>query len=284
MSSNIRKAISAGNLYPSEPASLKKAIENSFLHAEGPGKLPDQKSAGHVLGLVVPHDMITNSGPVAAHAYSRVFGLDDFDTVVLLGPDQKNTASEVTIYPNGVWETPLGQIEVDEEVCKKIANDFPKAKLDTNPHMSETSLEVQLPFLQYVFKHTFKIVPICVPQLDVSVYVELGKVIAKVAKERKILVIGVSNLVKNSVYAQALQRDAIVFDRIAKPVYADMAKLYNTMQEKKIAISGYGPVTAVVTVVQQLGTKKTEAVKYTTSGQTTGDYSSVVGYCAMAFV
>ncbi len=281
---NIRKAIAAGELYPSDQIQLRKAIEDCFYHSEGPGKLPESKMGGSLCGIVVPHDQLARFGPIAAHAYHRIAGMDEFDSVVLVGPCQKNVTDTFSIYPSGTWETPLGQVEVDEETCRKIADDFPKARLDPEPHLKESSIEVQIPFLQYVLKRPFKIVPICVSQQDVHSCIEFGKAISKVVMERRALVVGISNLTQNQIYAQALQKDAIVFDRLTKPAVTDMIKLHERMKEKKVQVSGYGPLTIVLTVAKQMGASKTESAKYGTSGQTIGDYSSVVGYCAMAYV
>jgi AmmeMemoRadiSam system protein B len=281
---NVRKAIATGQSYPSDQIQLRKALEDCFHHSEGPGELFQSKMVGSICGVIVPHDQITRSGPIAAHAYHRIAGKDEFDSVLLVGPCQKNVIDAFSIFPSGIWETPLGQVEVDEQTCKKIADDFPKARLDPEPFLNESAIEVQIPFLQYVLKRPFKIVPICISHDDVHSCIEFGKAISKLVIERRALVVGISNLTENQIYAQTLQKDAIVYERLTKPAATDMIKLYELMKEKKMEVSGYGPLTIVLTVAKHLGANKIEGAKYGTSGQITGDYSSVGGYCAMVYV
>lgn len=278
---NARKSIAADVLYPKDQVQLKKALDDCFTHGEGPGKLATENS-GTVAAVIVPHDSLERSGPIATHAYGRISGME-FDTVVLIGPDQNKTGDKFSIYPEGKWETPLGEIEVDSDLCKQIASNFPDAKLDSTPHEKETSIEVQLPFLQTVLKNKFRIVPILVSVHDSAPNVALGKVLANIAKERKILIVGISNLTSDLVYAQSLQRDALIYDRIIKPSATDIAKLHTLITERKILISGFGPIAVAFTAAQQIGAKKSEATKHSTSGNTTGDYSTVSGYCAVAF-
>lgn len=282
MSENVRKTISAGESYPSDPLELEKTIEYCFSHSEGPGKLADFNPKVSVCCIIVPHGQISHFGPIAAHAYNRIAGTD-IDSVVLLGPCQKKGNQLFSIYPNGYWETPLGQVEVDEEFCNKIANEFSEAKLDPEPHLKENSIEVQIPFLQFVLKNRFKIVPICVEQYEPESCIKLSKIISKLAMEKKVLIIGISNLTQNQIYAQAIRKDALVFDRLSKPITVDMTKLYELVKEKEVQVSGYGPLAVLIGITKELVANKVEIAKYSTSGQTTGDYSSVIGYFTMVY-
>lgn len=281
MSENIRKSISAGELYPSNPRELGKTIEDCFSNSEGPGKLPEFNSKAPVCCIIVPYGKLSHFGPIAAHAYSRIAGTD-IDSVVLLGPCQKSNQL-FSIYPKGYWETPLGQVEVDEELCNKIASEFSEAKLDPAPHVKESSIEVQIPFLQFVLKNKFKIVPICIEQYEPELCIKLSKIISKIAVEKRVLVLGISNLTENQIYAQTIRKDGLVFDRLAKPISVDMIKLYELMKEKDVQVSGYGSLAVLIGITKELAANKVEIAKYSTSGQTTGDYSSVTGYFSMVY-
>ncbi len=283
MSENIRTAISSGELYPSDPLELRRTIEYCFSHNEGPGKFPDFNPKVPVCCIIVPHGQISHFGPIAAHAYNRIAGAN-VDSVILLGPCQKKSNQLFSIYPSGYWKTPLGQIEVDEELCNKIANEFSEAKLDPEPHLKEGSIEVQIPFLQFVLKNKFKIVPICIEQYEPELCVKLSKIISKLTMERKVLIIGISNLTQNQIYAQTIRKDALVFDRLTKPITTDMIKLYELMKEKNVQVSGYGPLAVLIGITKELVADKVEIAKYNTSGQITGDYSSVTGYFSMVYV
>jgi len=153
---SIRKSIIAGSWYPGEAAKLKADVEK-YLEA---AKVI--LSSAKLLGIVVPHAGLMYSGPVAAFAYKNLKGLG-IKTVVMVGPSHRASFEGSAIYASGEWETPLGKVWIDAELCQKIIsqdkthiNDLPAA------HAQEHSLEIQLPFLQTVLDPGFKIVPIMV--------------------------------------------------------------------------------------------------------------------------
>ena len=142
-----RKPVVAGQFYPASPSQLRAMIE----------QLVDEKVAREdVIGLVSPHAGYIYSGPVAGAVISRIKFKDTF---IIMGPSHTGTGKPLSIMTQGTWETPLGEVEVDSELSRKILATSSYLQEDSSAHQHEHSIEVQLPFLQY-FKPDIKIVPI----------------------------------------------------------------------------------------------------------------------------
>ena len=275
----------SSNLFPSDPSQLKKSVEECFLHKASPTKMPPaSEPKGRVAGILAPHGPMSHAGPIAAHCYYYISGLKGIDTVILLGPVHKpSSAQKVSIYPKGSWSSPLGNMEIDDALAEQILNDCKLGERSATLFDSENCLDMHIPFLQFIF-HNIKLVPILMQDQSVETSLTLGKAIGKIVKENKgALVIATSNLTHGMVYAQALRRDAMIFDLLPKPAFLDIKKIYSTVQEKQLSVCGYGPIMALITVVQQLGCRTGLNLKYGTSGETEGNYANVTGYTATVF-
>ena len=157
----IRRPTQTGAFYEGNAESLKKQIENCFLHELGPGKIPKVARAGsrQVVGLVCPHAGYMFSGPVAAHAYYRLALDGKPDVVVLFSPNHTGYGSGLAVMNEGVWRTPLGDVEVDGETANQIVHESRIIDVDELAHRFEHSIEVQLPFLQYLMVQNSKLYP-----------------------------------------------------------------------------------------------------------------------------
>jgi AmmeMemoRadiSam system protein B len=159
---SVRYPIVAGSFYPSDPDSLRAAIEESFKHPLGPGSLPSvsEKRDKSIIGYVSPHAGYIYSGPVAAHVYYDLARAGKPETIIIIGTNHTGLGSLVSVYPKGRWATPLGELEVDEELARTIVNNSSYAELDVYAHEEEHSVEVQLPFIQYIYGDSVRITPI----------------------------------------------------------------------------------------------------------------------------
>ncbi|MDH5768637.1 MAG: AmmeMemoRadiSam system protein B, partial [Nitrospirota bacterium] len=130
------------------------------------------------IALVSPHAGLVYSGPVAGAVYSSI----DFpETFVLIGPNHTGLGSQISLMESGEWEIPTGVFSIDEKVSFKIAINVPIVTKDTQAHMFEHSLEVQLPFISY-FSTKVKIVPIVIQSASVEECRILGEGIARAVK------------------------------------------------------------------------------------------------------
>lgn len=278
----IRRPTQAGAFYEGNAESLRKQIEQCFLHKFGPGKLPRVSEAGprRIVGLVCPHAGYMFSGPVAAHSYYKLALDGKPDIVVLFGPNHTGYGSALAVMNDGVWRTPLGDVEVDGETANRIVRESRIVDVDDSAHQFEHSIEVQLPFLQYLYGSRFKIVPICFLMQDLSSAREVGQAVAKVLAEKNAVVIASSDMTHYERQEKAAKNDGLALEAVEA---MDEAKFYSIVEAHNISACGYGPISALITAAKILGAREAKLLCYKTSGDIIGDYSSVVGYAAVSF-
>jgi AmmeMemoRadiSam system protein B len=278
----VRRPTQAGTFYEGTAESLKGQIKNCFIHELGPGKIPEIVKAGprHVLGLVCPHAGYMYSGPVAAHAYYKLASDGKPDVAVIFGPNHTGYGSALAVMNEGSWRTPLGDVEVDNDIANQIVSKSQIVDVDESAHRLEHSIEVQLPFLQYLYGSNFKIVPICFLMQDLSSAREAGKATAKVLAGKNAIIIASSDMTHYEPQQSASRKDRQVLEAVEA---MDEAKLYSIIETQGMTVCGYGPIIALITAAKNLGAKEAKLLCYKTSGDVIGDYSSVVGYAAVCF-
>lgn len=278
----IRLPSQAGAFYAGKAESLKKQIEECFLHPLGPGKIPQVAKDGprRIVGLVCPHAGYMYSGPVAAHAYYELAADGRPDTVVILGPNHTGYGSALALINEGVWRTPLGDVEVDCEVADQIVRKARLVDVDELAHRFEHSIEVQLPFLQYIYGYRFKFVPVCFQMQDLSSAVEVGQAVAEVLTGRNAVVIASSDMTHYEPQKSAAAKDLVALKAVEA---MDAEQFYSIVESRDVSACGYGPIAAVITAAKGLGAEEAKLLCYKSSGDITGDYSSVVAYAAVCF-
>lgn len=276
----MRKPAVAGSFYAESFASLQRQIEDCFRHPLGPGALPGgvPSAERHTLGLVSPHAGYKYSGPVAANGFARLAEEEMPRTVVIVGPNHRGLGAEVAVGRQAAWQTPLGPVDVDLEAGEAVVAGGRWARWDDLAHGMEHSLEVQVPFLQYIYGSGFKIVPIAMLRQDVEIALDLGRAIASALKGRAGLIIASSDFSHYEAQAAAARKDRLAIDAILK---LDPARLEATVISQNISMCGPGPVMAMITAGKELGARKAGLLRYATSGDITGDYSEVVGYASV---
>ena len=234
-----------------------------------------------MVGLVVPHAGYMASGPVAAHAYYHLAKDGKPDVIVIFGPNHTGRGSALSIMNEGVWRTPLGDVEIDTETADQILQASSIIDVDEMAHAYEHSIELQLPFLQYLYGSDFKFVPICFRMQDLESSREVGKATAKALKGKNALVIASSDMTHDEPQETAEKKDGLAIEAAIK---MDEELYYSTVESYAISTCGYGPTIAAITAAKELGAKKAQLLCYKTSGDIFGDYHSrIVGYAAIAF-
>jgi AmmeMemoRadiSam system protein B len=278
----VRRPTQAGSFYAGDAESLKAQIKRCFLHQLGPKELPQvsRSRLKEVVGLVCPHAGYMYSGAVAANAYFELAQDGKPDTVIILGPNHTGYGSALALMNDGVWSTPLGDVEVDGETANQIAHETRLVDVDELAHRFEHSIEVQLPFLQYLYGSEFKFVPICYQMQDLASAEEVGNALVEVLADKNAVVIASSDMTHYEP-----QKNASVKDLAAlKAVEAmDVRRFYSIIETQNVTACGYGPIATVITTAKGLGAKEAKLLRYKSSGDITGDYSSVVGYAAVSF-
>jgi hypothetical protein len=278
----VRLPYQAGAFYEGTAQSLKLQIENCFLNNLGPRKLPEISKAGpkRIVGLICPHAGYMFSGPVAAHAYYQLALDGKPDIVVLFGPNHTGYGSALATMNEGVWRTPLGDVEVDSQTANQIVHESRIVDVDESAHKEEHSIEVQLPFLQYLYGSEFKIVPICFLMQDLASAREVGQAVAKTIMGKNAIVIASSDMTHYESQSEAEKQDRLALKAVET---MDEAKFFSIIEEHNVTACGYGPIAALISAAKILGAKEAKLLCYKTSGDVIGDYSSVVGYAAMSF-
>ncbi len=278
----VRQPCQAGAFYEGTAESLRRQIRNCFLHELGPRKLPDvtKSDLRNIMGLVCPHAGYAFSGPVAAHAYYKLALDGKPDVVVILGPNHTGYGSPLAVMSEGFWRTPLGDVKIDTEIANKIVRESRIVDVDESAHRFEHSIEVQLPFLQYLYGSQFKIVPICFLMQDLDSVKEVGRAVSSVLMGKNAVVIASSDMTHYEPQERALENDMMAI-RTIESMNEDM--FYSTVEKRGISACGYGPIAGLITAAKTMGAKEAKLLCYKTSGDVIGDYSSVVGYAAMYF-
>lgn len=268
-----RKPAVAGSFYPSNPQRLGEMIDSYLAEAKGGA------AAGEVVGLVSPHAGYVYSGPVAAYSYRRVDPA--VRCAVVLAPSHRARFNGAAILPEGIYETPLGDVGIDAAIGDKLKDRKYFAPLK-EAHELEHSLEVQVPFLQKVLED-FTIVPIIVGTVDLDICRGIAEGIAEAlsGEKRKTVIVMSTDLSHYHSYEQAKMLDGRFMDALGA---FDEKKVSELLSSGRAEACGEGPVLSGMFLCKKLGAKKVEMLKYMNSGDTAGDKAQVVGYLAAAFV
>ncbi len=264
----IRNPIVAGQFYPGSPEELRAMIKEM---------VNEEAAKEEAIGVVIPHAGYIYSGQVVGDTISRV---ELKETAVIIGPSHTGNGKPQSILTEGTWKTPLGDVEIDSELAKKIMANSDYLEEDSRAHHYEHSIEVQLPFLQY-FKPDIKLVPIVLGYAkDSDVYKEVGRAVAQAVKEtgRGVLIIASSDMTHYESQESAQGKDNYAIEAMLD---LDEDELIKRVKEFNITMCGYATAVSLIVAAKELGVKGAELVRYQTSGDVTGDYSSVVGYAGI---
>jgi len=271
----IRKPAVSGMFYAGTASELEEQIEWCYKHELGPGAIPQVNSKGlrEIVAIVVPHAGYYYSGPVAAHAYKELADDGIFDTAVILGPNHTGYGYPVSLWLGASWSTPLGEVEINKELGQRLLGKVIKA--DETAHIHEHSIEVQLPWLQHLYKKV-KIVPITMLAQDIETARTVGKAISQAGDN--LIIIASSDFTHYEPHSIAMEKDSSVIEAI---VALDEEELYERCENLNCTMCGYGPVASAIVAAKEMKAKRASLLKYATSGDTSGDFSRVVGYTSI---
>ncbi|MBM3778404.1 MAG: AmmeMemoRadiSam system protein B [Acidimicrobiia bacterium] len=276
----VRSAAVSGTWYPGSAAALRRAVDGHLASAEGAtGKITYAPRA-----LIAPHAGLAYSGPVAACAYALVRG-HRYRAVVLVGPSHFVGFDGVAIWPRGAWETPLGEVAVDEVLAEAIARRDASIREYPRAHEREHSLEMQLPFVAHVLPGV-PIVPMVMGFQHRETVDGLGLALGRAVAMREasgdgpVLLVASSDLSHYLDAPRAARLDAVV----ARHVEAfDPDGLMEVLEQEPSHACGGGPMVSVMRAAAALGASRAGVLRYADSGDVSGDKSAVVGYLAAAF-
>ena len=266
---DLRPSPIAGTWYEGNPKALAARVDE-YLNA---AQLPNLN--GNIIAVIAPHAGHVYSGAVAAHAFAALRGLTP-DLVVILSPYHNLAPHPLITTTHQAYSTPLGNIEVDQSALAELGADL-EIPITPIAHDREHSLEIELPFLQRALKNEFKLLPIMVRAQEPAVAEKLGRALAQMLKNKNALIVASTDL--SHFYDQ----------RTAKMLDTEMLKRFESFNPQSIFDAeytgkgfacGHAAVASMLWAARGLGADKVQILKYATSGDVTGDTSSVVGYGA----
>jgi len=275
---DIRKPAVAGMFYPGNALELSKTIAGLFAEV---GKVP---LTGRPIGIISPHAGYPYSGKTAAKAFKLLEG-EEYDTVVVISPSHTVFFKGSSVFSGDGYETPLGVVESDHDLAKKIAEVNPSVYFSNMGHATgatrgEHALEVLLPFLQVALGR-FKLVAIVMGDQETDSIHILGETLAAALKGTNSLMVASSDLSHFHAEKVARRYDYAVQEAIEK---YDPEYLLDTLGSGKGEACGGGPIAAMMMAAKRLGGREVKFLDYTTSGATTGNFDEVVGYLSAVIV
>jgi AmmeMemoRadiSam system protein B len=273
----IRTPAVAGMFYPDEKNKLTKLIEDCFSHPFGPKENLEKKQS-KIFGVICPHAGYVYSGPIACNSIKSISS-ESPELFIIVGPNHWGIGRSVATMKDCVWETPLGNVEVDSESAEEISKLSQFIESDFFSHTREHSLEVQIPILQQTFSN-FKILPISLINQSKEIAHDVGLAMAKIAMKKNTIIIGSSDFTHYEPNDFAHEQDMALIEPILE---LDVEKFYDVLQKRKVTACGYGAIASTMIACKELGATKGELLRYATSGDVMGDTSSVVGYGSIIF-
>jgi len=262
----IRHQQVAGYFYPAEKDKLQKDIA---LMLQG-AKL--EKSFNKIFGIVSPHAGYIYSGKTAAYAYNLLKG-KSYKTVIIISPSHAEYFPGISIYDGEAYETPLGLVEIDQQLVDKLVENSEIIFRGIQGHRKEHALEVQIPFLQSVI-NDFKIVPIVMGDQSKMFVDELADKISKIVDDET-LVVASSDMSHFYSSEEADRLDSVVEKRIND---FDFDQLLIDLDDHECEACGGGPIAAMMKAASLKNINKSYIISRSDSGDITGDKSEVVGY------
>ena len=277
----------AGTFYNHDQSGLLRELEEAFLGPLGPGKLPEASPTrlGRVVGLVSPHAGYVYSGYAAATAFSALAEDGVPDVAIIIGPNHRGLGIPAATMEQGKWETPLGEIRIDGDVTACLLRNCPYLQADASAHRLEHSVEVQVPFLQFISGSLTRIVPITIAVAATSeakvLADSLGGAIADALRGRSAVVIASTDMTHYESKAAARQKDEAAIEAVLS---LDAGRLLDVVSGRRISMCGAVPTAVALVACKEMGADGAELLRYYTSGDITGEADQVVGYAALKIV
>jgi len=271
--SDIKQPNVSGGFYPSDQKELSDMIDDFVSQAE-----PEQVE-GDIIALISPHAGYGYSGAVAAYGYKLIKG-KPYKTVVIIGPGHYYDSSGISVYPQGSFRTPLGDLEIDREFAAKLLDRDEEVFFAPEAFDKEHSIEVQLPFLQRVLSD-FKIVPVVTGDLSLGTCRRFAQLLKGAIAERDdVLVILSSDLYHGYDYQECKKVDDLTIGYLER---MDAKGLYYALREGQAQLcGGFGVVSGLI-LSKELGHDKLIVLDQTNSAEVTGRLSKgiwTVGYAS----
>ncbi len=273
----IRPAAVAGMFYPENPQVLSRVVHDLLAQTQL------TPAAGRFVAGIAPHAGYRYSGGVAAHTYA-LLRRQPPATVVIIAPSHWEYFPFVSVFSGSGYRTPLGEVPVAAALAEQLIQKNENFCATWNGHRvqaegGEHAIEVQLPFLQHVAPAS-TILPIVMGEQSWDLCEALGQALAELAAQTTMAIIASSDLSHYHSDAEARRRDGYFIELLEA---GEPGPLFQALQQRTCEACGAGPIVAALLAARRLGADQVRVLCYQNSGDTSGDYSRVVGYVSAAF-
>lgn len=263
----LREPCVSGKFYPQNPLELESMIKSFDEWSQ---------TKATVKGIIAPHAGYMYSGKVAAAVWGKI---NVPETVIVIGPNHTGQGPSMSVFPEGQWVTPLGNVEIDSQLSNAIVSASGIAEADTIAHKNEHSIEVQLPFLKLA-NPSAKLVAIVMGDYSEFAVLDLARAVFDNADPNKTLIVASSDFSHYEPEFTAKARDKFAIEEIKK---LDWRALHDIVTTKEISMCGLGPICVAIECSKRWNAESGKLLSYSNSGFMSHDFSNVVTYAAMAF-
>lgn len=270
---DIRPSPIAGAWYQGRPDALAREVDD-YLNLASLPSLP-----GEVVALIAPHAGHRYSGAVAGHAFSTVRGRS-FDLVAVISPFHQYASAPLLVSAHRAYETPLGILPLDAQALSALEAGLRAEAgmgLARIPYDHEHALEIELPFLQRALTGGFTLLPVMIRAQEPAVARALGAALAGALRGRNALLVASTDL---SHFYDQVTANALDAEMLRRIEAFDPPGIFEAEHSGKGFACGHAAVASVLWAARELGADTVTVLSHATSGDVTGDFSSVVGYGA----
>ncbi len=275
----VRRAIGAGRWFPGNEVELRKLVESCV---DGAGV---SEIEGSIIGALAPHAGYIYSGKVAGHTYRAIRdqALADGppDTVVVLGISHRESFEGVALMDGDAISTPIGEAALDKDAARLMTEHSSLIRMDYGPHNGEWSAENHVPFLQIALPGVPLVIAI-IGDHNTETVSALAGALEALAKDRKLLVVGSTDLLHDADHGLVAKTDAETLQLIAGMKADELAAGWNSRRQ---TCCGIMAVLTTMRFAASQGCRKGTVLYYRNSGddfpESRGEW--VVGYGAVVF-
>lgn len=265
----IREPIVEGIFYPSNKKRLRLIIENLISISNIP--------SGNSFAIISPHAGQRYSGHLSAGAFKSALE-KDIKIAVILAPVHRDPANEIYLPESEYFKTPIGMITVNQNIIDELIACSTNLLRNDIPHLEEHCIEVQLPFLQYLFP-TATIVPILMGSTTMKNVKSLSNALQLTFADKydQTLFVVSANMTS---YIKGHNADIEAQSIIKLIKNTDWQGIIKATEKGDISSCGAGCIATILSFEQIK--YRIEVLDQCTSAETNFDYSELVHYASIA--
>ncbi len=270
----IRRPAVAGTFYPGNRSKLEAFLQNSVFETD----LPDDLKKSTITGGILPHAGYIYSGMHTASFFNVLRALGcKYDTVVILHPNHSGSGPHVSVDGHSSWETPLGMVEVDNELSKTLG--FPESVI---AQKYEHSAETIVPFIKFFLDSYTSLLSVNMLNQSIDTARFVAKSLFNAVKKsgKKVLVIASSDFTHFATPEEADKEDSMAVEQICGKNTEHFSKI---VKDRRMSVCGYGPIMTLMEYTKMINESyKVKILSKGHSGETTPSLS-VVSYISFLF-